>query len=275
MPGQPVMSRGSRRYRPPLLAAVLAILHAPAAAAEGVLADALNDVLQAPVNIAFTPNLWGIGVSTRGVIGGAPLAANVSLGRILSHLDGLALGQVEVSKGPAFLLADVTYAHITLPGPAMAPAGTTIPVGTTFATFAAGWAFGPGEVGRLGGAPVTIRVAPFVGAAFTDLSVAVDTPNGTLAKLNPSWWAPVAGARIDVARNRSSIRLEGYTSFASPGRMGHEFLASYAHSFTSDWLGNFTAGVGYRYLFEKRTKSEMDYLQLRLQGPVFYVTFHL
>ncbi len=226
------------------------------------------------IHFDITPDLWGLSIKAQGSFGGMPVAASVPLGSIIKHLDNLFLGQVDVRKGHLVLLIDVTHASITLPARAPLPSGYRLPISATFLTLGAGYSSGPIRLGTIDARPVVLRVEPFAGATFDDLDAEVDGPQGKVAGLAPTWWSLMVGSRVDIARGRSSLRAEGYVTGFSHARSGQQALASYAYRLKWHALRDPTLGGGYRYSHQRRAVNS-DSLDLRLQGPVVYMTFHL
>lgn len=229
-----------------------------------------------PTQLEVTPYVWGLQINSDDQLGSQSLNAELSLGRILHNLTGLAEIEVVPRYKHAFVFGDGIYASLD-PRPKQAISGVDhINLQAGLATVAAGYSFGPFVLNREAPKPVYVSFSPFAGAQYTDMDVTARsaTPS-TVAHLAVEWWAPTVGGRIDMQRGPYLARVEGDDASFQSNRNGEQVLAAVGYQSLRQKLLFPSVNVGYRYLYEKNALTTNAVLRLKLQGPIIFFTFHL
>jgi hypothetical protein len=243
------------------------------AAAQG---DLISSIADAPWQAEVTPDLWVLGLQSTDRLGPRTVSGNLSFGSIVRDLRAVALGDVVVKKGPIFVLADITYAHVGLRPNVPQLQSDSLSLQGTWATVGAGYAFRPIRLAGRGPRALTLQLRGMAGAAYTGVDVELRPPGGQpdLAKLAPAWWTPVVGARADLRSGPYGLQLSGYSGDFLNSRRGDQAFAALTYTLDKPRFFSPTFGAGYRYLFAKRTLSDVAIVRTTLQGPIVFVTFH-
>ena len=230
----------------------------------------------AKTQIEVTPYVWGMHINTDDQFGSTSANANLPLSKILRSLKGL--GEVEgvVKQKAFFVSSDAIYADLNVDSSIPVPNLNKIQLQAAFIAFVGGIFLGPYHVSGEGKRATYMSFQPFGGSAYTDIAITAKSVTGpNLFRVAQEWWMPTAGARINAQRGQYVLRLDGDFSEFRNGQNGEQALGAVGYQPNKPRAGSPIFQLGYRYLYEKKQPNAEEALRLKLQGPVFFVTFHV
>ena len=230
----------------------------------------------AATQVEVTPYIWGMHINSDDQLGQTSLNSNLPLSRILRSVKGLGELEVVAKERNFFVSGDGIYADLKVEPKTPIPNLDHIKLQAGFVTLAGGYSFGPYLVAGEGRKAAYMSVQPFGGASYTDIAVTAISTGGTnILRVAQEWWMPTAGARINLRRGQYVVRLDGDFSAFGNHQNGEQALGAIGYQLNKPRAGSPILQLGYRYLYEKKQPNAEEALRLKLQGPVFFVTFHL
>lgn len=224
----------------------------------------------------MTPFLFAPDIRTADQIGLLPLDAHLSIGSVLHGLRGIVEAETFGRYRRWGIVGDVIYASLTLEPKLPIPDYGHTNLQAGLGTIAPVFVTPPFHVSGDGNKAFYLNGQVFAGAAYSDLAVTNRTnTRETFSRLAAEWWMPTVGGQVNGQRGRYVTRIGGEFTHFGGNTTGEELLGAVGYKFEKRSLGSPAIQLGYRYLFEKNVLSEQEVLRLRLQGPSFFITFHL
>ncbi len=244
----------------------------------------------APWKLSVTPYAWATSLHGKAGVKGKRADVDVSFSDLLQHLNGAAMLDLELRKGPFGLMSDTVYANLEDHSSALRGQGS-LKVDTTanmlIQGLAATYRVGTWQLADFAQAgPLAVAVDPYAGIRYTYLDVQLDgkldLPDlGVNAKrtaeANKNWVDPIVGLRtIWTLGERLSLTVAGDLGGTSQNSdYSWQAIGIVGYRFGLFGTNNANLVAGYRALHQKYTdgngRNAFDW-DITMYGPVLGLT---